>query len=183
MSDTGPAAAMTPHMAGNNSDQPYRLHPQGGQQDSVTYPYGQNRALQRRSPETDLSRASSIFSENQSDNTSQRELCKNDCDKAAEMIRSLALTQDENFMFQSDSSYQQELTHVHRGATHQELISTPALWGPRAIANKKQERLQEDIVERNKTTLGRNTSKSGSYVTMHSLKHDAPHVVNKVRVK
>lgn len=188
-SDTGPAAVTTPHMAGNKSDQPYHLHPQDGQQDSVTYPYCQNRALQLRSPETDHLRASSIFSENQSDDTSQRgfrKKCKHDRDKAAENIRkSLDLTKDENFMYmpQSDSSYQQELIHIHRGPTHKELISTSALWGPKAIANKKQERLKEDIVERNKTTLGRNTSKSGSYVTMHALKHDMPHVVNKVCMK
>lgn len=177
---------MTPHMAGDKSDQPYHLHPQDGQHSSVVYPYCQNGALQLRSPETDHSRASSIFSENQSKDTSQRGLrkkCKNDCDKAAENIhKSLDMTGDENFMYmpKSDSSYQQELIHVQKGPTHKELMNTSALWGPKATANKKQERLKEDIVKRNKTTLGRNTSKSGSYVAMHALKHDMAHVVNKV---
>lgn len=161
---------MTPH----TSDQPYHLHPQDGQQDSVTYPNCQNRALQLRSKETDHSRSSSIFSENQSDDASQRESgkkCKRDCDKAAENIQ-----KDENFANtpQSDSSYQQEPRpeHMHGGSTRKERIT-----------NKKQERLKEDIVERNKTTLGRNASKSGSYVTKHALKHDMPHVVNKVCMK
>ncbi|KAI4814384.1 hypothetical protein KUCAC02_003580 [Chaenocephalus aceratus] len=45
--------------------------------------------------------------------------------------------------------------------------------------NKKLESLAEDIVERNKMTLGRNSSKRGSYVSVHALKQERPHKVNK----
>lgn len=169
-------------MAGNESDQPYRLHPQDGQNSSVTGPYCHNSALQLSSPETDLSRPSSIFSKNQSDNTSQRgfrQMCKHDCDRSPE------LTKDEHatYMPEFNTYYQQELTHTHGGPTQTQQMSTLALWSSKVIVNKKPERLKEDIVERNKITLGRNTSKCGSYVTMHALKHDTPHSVNKVCIK
>ncbi|XP_071317277.1 jhy protein homolog isoform X2 [Trachinotus anak] len=74
--------------------------------------------------------------------------------------------------------YQQPL-----GCTQGEPIqdtSTPMLTSLKVISNKKPERPMEDIVERNKTTLGRNTSKCGSYVRAHSLKQEMPHNVIEV---
>ncbi|TMS14438.1 Jhy protein-like protein [Larimichthys crocea] len=59
-------------------------------------------------------------------------------------------------------------------------MSTSTLSSPKVLSNNKVERLTEDIVERNKITLGRNTSKCGSYATVHALKQDMPHDVNKV---
>ncbi|XP_035482669.1 jhy protein homolog isoform X2 [Scophthalmus maximus] len=57
--------------------------------------------------------------------------------------------------------------------------STSAPTSSRVPPNKKQQR-QEGIVERNKITLGRNTSKRGSYVRRHALKRDTPRNVEEV---
>ncbi|XP_051257486.1 jhy protein homolog isoform X1 [Dicentrarchus labrax] len=170
--DTGSAVVVTPHMAGSESEQPYRLHPQNGQTS-----HHDNHALQFRSPGGDLSRPSSIFTKNESDNTSQRgfkQMCENNCDNAAENISRAP----ERIEFKTH--YQQDLRHAQAGPTQTEHISTSTLLSPKVLMNKKLERLTEDIVERNKITLGRNTSKCGSYVTVHALKQEIPHNENKV---
>lgn len=59
---------------------------------------------------------------------------------------------------------EQELGHTHGGCTQTQQKNTSA-------KNKKLEQVKEDIVERNKMTLGRNTSRYGSYLQMHTRKH------------
>uniref|UniRef100_A0A3Q3K0J7 Junctional cadherin complex regulator n=1 Tax=Monopterus albus TaxID=43700 RepID=A0A3Q3K0J7_MONAL len=54
-------------------------------------------------------------------------------------------------------------------------MSASTLANLKVISNKKLERQKEDIVERNKITLGRNTSRSGSYVRVHTHKQETLH--------
>ncbi|XP_010749219.3 jhy protein homolog isoform X3 [Larimichthys crocea] len=163
--DTGPAAVVTPHTADDHSDQPYHLHPQGGQDSS---PHCHNQVSKLRSPEVDLSRPS-----RESDNISQRG-AKTKSEKY--ISRCPELTEKEEYK----TYYQQELRHPRGGPSETQHMSTTTLSSPKVSSNNKVERLTEDIVERNKITLGRNTSKCGSYATVHALKQDTPHDVNKV---
>lgn len=176
--DTSPAAVVTPHMAGDEPDQPFRLHPQDGQNSSGMSAHSHGSAFQLRSPETDLLRPSSIFPKNQF-----RKKCEHGCDNAADNIsRSPELTEDVHATYtpEFNTYYQQEVKHIEGGPTQKQQTRTLALSNPKVIVNKKPERLKEDIVERNKITLGRNTSKCGSYITMHVLKHDTPYNVSKM---
>ncbi len=177
---------MTPHMAGNESDEPNRLHAQDGQTSSVTSAHCHSHALQLRSPEADLSRPSSIFTKNESENTLQRgfrEKHENSCDNAGENIsRSPKLTEDTHTMYiqECKTYYQQDQRRTQGGPTQTQQMSMSTLTSPKVLSNKKMERFTEDIVERNKITLGRNTHRCGSYAMVHGLKQEMPHNVNKV---
>ncbi|XP_040005529.1 jhy protein homolog isoform X3 [Xiphias gladius] len=179
--DRSPAVMMTPHKAGNESDQPYRLHPQDAQTSTVTSAYCHNHALQCKSPDANLSRSSRISTKIESDNTlmtGSRENCDNSCDSAGENIsRSPKLTEDIHAT-EFQTYYQQE-PRCTQGVPIQKM-STSTLTSPKVLSNRKLERLMEDIVERNKITLGRSTSKCGSYVRVHALKQEMPHIVNEV---
>ncbi|XP_039633054.1 jhy protein homolog isoform X3 [Perca fluviatilis] len=173
--DTSPAAVVTPHLSGDESDQPYRLHPQHGQTSSVTSPHCHNHALQLGSPEADHSKPPCIFTKDDSDKRSLKGFKKmrgNNCDNAGEYSRSPEQPKDIRAM----SKNIQECTQGGPTQIHQ--MSTSIV--PKVLLNKKLERLTEDIVERNKITLGRNTSKCGSYVSVHALNREMPHHVNKV---
>ncbi|XP_031166536.1 jhy protein homolog isoform X2 [Sander lucioperca] len=172
--DTSPAAVVTPHLTADESDQPYRLHPQHGQTSSVTSPHCHNHALQLGSPEADYSKPSCIFTKDDSDKRSLKGFKKmhgNNCDNAGEYSRSPEQPKDIRAM----SKNIQERTQG--GPTQIQQMSTSIV--PKVLLNKKLERLTEDIVERNKITLGRNTSKCGSYVSVHALNREMPHHVNK----
>lgn len=163
---------MTPHMTGNESDQLNRLHAQDGQTSSVISPHCLSHALQLRSPEADLSRPSSIFTKNESDNTEN-------------ISRSPELTEDIHMMYVQEfkTYYQQDQRCTQGGPTQTQQMSMSTLTSPNVSSNRKLERFTEDIVERNKITLGRNTPKCGSYVMVHGLKQAMPHNVNKVCIE
>lgn len=59
---------------------------------------------------------------------------------------------------------EEEVGHRHRGCTQTQQKNT-------STKNKKLEQVKEDIVERNKMTLGRNTCRYDSYFQMHTRKH------------
>ncbi|XP_044078909.1 jhy protein homolog [Siniperca chuatsi] len=183
--NTSPAVVVT-YMAGNESDQPYRLHPQDGQTSSVTPPHCHKHALRLRSPGADLPRPSSTSIKNENDNTLQggfREKCENSCYNAGENIsRSPELTEGLHAVYIQDfkTYYQQDRRRTQGGPTQTQQMSASTLMNPKVLSKKKLERVTENIVERNKTTLGRNRSKFGSYVMVHALKQEMPHNVNKV---
>ncbi|KAM7374906.1 hypothetical protein PAMP_007540 [Pampus punctatissimus] len=192
ISDTSPAVVVAPHSAGDECDQPYCLHPQDGQISLVTSPHRHNHARQRRSPEADLSRPSSISAKNESDASLQVGLKENhesNCDQAGEDISTFhKLTEhleDRHINkyvqeCQPDSLHEPRRTQGEPVQTQQ--MSTSALKSPKVLSSKKldRERLTEDIVERNKITLGRHTSKCGSYVRVHALQQEMPQNLNKV---
>ncbi|XP_029304261.1 jhy protein homolog isoform X2 [Cottoperca gobio] len=181
--NTSPAVLVTPHMAGNESEQPYCLHPQDGHISSVTSLDCNNHALQLRSPEADLSKPPCIFTKNESDKNvlkGFRKKRETSCDNAGENnSRSPELTKVHAMLIpEYNTYYLQELRRTQGGPTQLQQMSISKF--PKILLNKKQERLTEDIVERNKVTLGRNTSKCGSYVSVHALKQERPHNVFKV---
>lgn len=115
-----------------------------------------NNSVQRSSPGADFPRPTDIFSENQSDMTSQTEFGeKPEC--------------DHDIVAENIPSAPEHASHKPESDTHHQPVT----------ANKKLER-QEDIVERNKVTLGRSTCRGGSYVTMYAHKQGTSHNVNKV---
>lgn len=149
-------------MAVSESDQPYHLHPQDAQTNSVNSPNCHKHALQLRSPHAELSRPSSFSTVNESDNTSPRgfrKKCENGCDSAENISTSPELTEDVHA-----SKFQADPRHTHK-------MSTSTLSSPKVLRNKKLERQTKDIVERNKITLGRNTSKCGSYLRGQEMPH------------
>ncbi|XP_034745425.1 jhy protein homolog isoform X2 [Etheostoma cragini] len=158
--DTSPASVVTPHLTGDESDQPYRLHPQHGQTSSVTSPHCHNLALQLGSPKADHSKPSCLFTKDDSDNVGQY-------NRSPEQPNDICVV----------SKNIQERTQG--GPTQIQQMSTPSV--PKVVLKNKLERLTKDIVERNKKTLGRNTSKCGSYVSVHALNREMPHHVNKGR--
>ncbi|KAK1882610.1 Jhy protein like [Dissostichus eleginoides] len=163
-----PAVAVTPHLACDESD-PYCLHPQNAQTGSATPAHHE---LQPPSPEADHSKPPC------GKNTLKgfRRKSVNRCDNAGENRRSTELTKDATYI-QSKAYLLQELRSTQGGTTQIQQISTSKY--PKFSLNKKLESLAEDIVERNKMTLGRNSSKRGSYVSVHALKQERPHKVNK----
>lgn len=136
-------------MAGNEPDQPYRLHPQDVETSTPTSPHFHHHALQFRSAVVDLS--------------------KPPCNNPKEERDKSLLTGDKCKTF-----FQQEPRCPQGRLTATEQMTA----FPKDLFNKKPERLSGEIVERNKTTLGHNTSKRGSYASVHVRKQD----VNKVRI-
>lgn len=150
ITDTDSAPLVPTHMSGDDFDQLCRPH-----QSSPSSSH--NNCVQRRSPGADFPRPTDIFSENQSDVTSQTELGdKSEC--------------DHDIVAENIPSAPEHVNHKLESDTHNQ---------PGVTANKKLER-QEDIVERNKITLGRSTYRGGSYVTMYAHKQCTSHNVNKV---
>nr|XP_020476270.1 uncharacterized protein LOC109972023 isoform X1 [Monopterus albus] len=172
--DTSSAIVVTPQKTDSESAQPYHLHPQDGQTSSVTSPHCHDHAFQLRSPEVDLLRSPSFSTKNESDNTLQRGFRKkreNGYDGAGENVsRASELTGDLRAV---------ELRRTKGGTIEAQKMSASTLANLKVISNKKLERQKEDIVERNKITLGRNTSRSGSYVRVHTHKQETLHNVNK----
>lgn len=161
-------------MTVSESDQPYHLHPQDAETNSMASPNRHKHALQLRSPHADLSKPSSFSTVNKSDNTSPRgfrDKCENGCDNAENINTSPELTEDVHA-----SEFQTDLRHTQK-------MSTSTLTSPKVLRNKKLERQTKDIVERNKITLGRNTSKCGSYMRVHAFMQEMPHHVNKVCIQ
>uniref|UniRef100_G3Q9L6 Junctional cadherin complex regulator n=1 Tax=Gasterosteus aculeatus aculeatus TaxID=481459 RepID=G3Q9L6_GASAC len=140
---TSPAVLVTPDMAGNEPDQPYRLHPQDVETSTPTSPHFHHHALQFRSAVVDLS--------------------KPPCNNPKEERDKSLLTGDKCKTF-----FQQEPRCPQGRLTATEQMTA----FPKDLFNKKPERLSGEIVERNKTTLGHNTSKRGSYASVHVRKQD-----------
>ncbi len=183
---TAPAVVLTPHMADNLSDLPYHLHPEDYQNSSVSSPHCHNHVPHLRSPEADLSRSSSFFTKNESDKTLQRgfrKMRENSCDSAGENVNGSPELSEDVVHATNSQELKGQLRNTQVRPTQAQDISTSAFSIPMVLSNKKTERLTENIVERNKITLGCNTSKCDSYVMVHALKQDMPHNRNKVCIK
>lgn len=104
---------------------------------------------------------------------------ENDCDGAENTGTAPELTEDAHAV-EFHTCWQQESRHTDGGSIQTQKTSTSMLINSKVSERKKLERLTKDIVERNKVTLGRSTSKRGSYVRVHTLRQEMPHNVNKV---
>lgn len=182
--NTNPAVVATPHMAGNECDQPYRLHPQDGQISFVQSPHRHKHTVQLRSPEVDLSKPT--YSSTKNDRGGFEEKHQNSCDKAGvDISRSPELTENSEdindvYIQEFQSDYHHELRRTQGGSIQTQQTSSSMLKSSKVLSNKKQERLNKDIVERNKITLGRHASKYGSYARVHAVKQEMPQNLNKV---
>ncbi|KAK2879898.1 jhy protein homolog [Channa argus] len=180
IADSTPAVVVTPHTADCKSDWPYCLHLQGDQTSSVRSPDCHRNALQLGSQEAEISRPPSSSTTNESNNTlhsDSRETCEDSFDNAGHN-NSTSTKMTENIPAAEFQTYHQSewIQHIQGRPIETQKMSSPTMTSP----NKKLKRLAEDIVERNKITLGRNTSRCGSYVRAHALKHEVPCHVNKV---
>ncbi|XP_069021121.1 uncharacterized protein [Embiotoca jacksoni] len=133
---------------------------------------------QLRSPKADLSGAFS--------NTLQkgfRGKGVNACDNVSGNIgRPPELTDNIQAMHiqELNTYYQQEVRHKQGRTILRQKRSTSPLTSPKVFSNKNLGNQMEDIVERNRRTLGRNASKCGSYGKAHALGKEMPHNVKKV---
>ncbi|CAK6971676.1 jhy protein homolog [Scomber scombrus] len=182
--NTSPAVVATPHMTGNECDQPYRLHPQDGQNSFIQSPHPHKHAVQLRSPEVDLSRPTNISTKNDRGGFEGKH--QNSCDKAGvDISRSPELTENSEdinavYIQEFQSDYHHELRRTQGESIQTQQTSSSTLKSSKVLSNKKQERLNEDIVERNKITLGRHASKYGSYARVHAVKQEMPQNLNTV---
>lgn len=141
------------HMSAAKCDQLYRHHPQDGRTGSSST---SNDNVARRSAESHDPRTSGVLNDTQSTVTSQTGLRRHsECDVHPE--------DGDPCSERGDSEPE---SNVHQQ--------------PGVAASKKLER-QEDIVERNKITLGRNTFPGGSYRMAYAHKQSRAHNGNKVR--
>lgn len=141
------------HMSAGKSDQLDRHHPQDSRTGSSS---SHNDNVARTLAEIDDPRTSDIFSDKQTDVTSQTGSRRDsECDVLPEVGEACSEQGDNK----PESNFHQQ---------------------PGVTASKKLER-QEDIVERNKTTLGRNTFPGGSYRMAYAHKQGRAHNGNKVR--
>ncbi|XP_055358145.1 uncharacterized protein LOC114868984 isoform X2 [Betta splendens] len=174
--NTGPIVVETPH------DQPYHLHPPYVQSSEEIQGCHKNN-LQQRSPHNELRKLSRFSVVNESDRGSQRESiesCNNGFVNAKNVGMYLQVTEDTNAL-ELQTCYQQEPRQTQQSSSQKQKLSKSTL-SPKDVWNKKPGRKTKDIVERNKITLGHNTSRSnfGSYVRIHMLKQERPHDVNEV---
>lgn len=168
-------------MAVSESNQPYHLHPKDTQTISVASPNCHEQTLQLRSPHADVATPSSFSTENGRVSNSPRrfrEQCENGCDNADNISMSPEVTQDLLVL-----EFQTDLRQTQRGPSQTQKMNTSTLTSPKVLRNRKLERLTKDIVEHNKITLGRNMSKCGSYVRVHTFRQEKPHNVSKVCIK
>ncbi|KAM6983471.1 jhy protein homolog [Tautogolabrus adspersus] len=176
ISDTHPAVVVTPPAAAKECHKPYRLHPQDPQTGSVTSLYKKHDS-QPRSLETHFSSPT-----RNSTKTDRDSLQTGFKDKLENMRRSPEVVENKLAMYSQEfKTYnQQELRARQAGDTQTQTQQTLKSKGPKVLSQRKLERLAEDIVERNKVTLGRNKPGNSSYVMVHALKQEMPQHVNKV---
>ncbi|XP_020501690.2 jhy protein homolog [Labrus bergylta] len=176
ISDTHPAVVVTPPAATKECHQPYRLHPQDPQTGSVTSLY-KKQDSQPRSLETHFSSPTRT-----STKTDRDTLQIGFRDKHENMRRYPEVVENKHAMYSQEfNAYNQQEVRARRaGNTQTQTLQTFKSNSPKVLSQKKLERLTEDIVERNKVTLGRNKPGNSSYVTVHALKQDVPHHGNKV---
>lgn len=152
---------------------------------SVTSPRCAERALQLSSSDTDLSGPFTISSKNESHNSWKGgfgEDSETKCDNAG---GPLDLTADIQAMHirEFQTQHQNELRHT-QGAPIQTLQrSTSSLTAPKVSSNGKIGIRTEDIVERNKITLGRDKSRGGSYLKAYGFKQAMAHKEKKVCIE
>lgn len=150
---TDSVLSLPSHMSGDKRDQLCHHHPQDGRTSSSS-PH--NDDVAGRSAEIDHPTSTDVFSDNQSDVTSQTGFRRN----------------SESDLHPEDGEDGPEQGNIKPESN----IHQP----PEVTAGKKLER-QEDIVERNKITLGRNTFPGGSYMMAYAHKQGVAHSGNKVR--
>ncbi|XP_047462254.1 jhy protein homolog [Mugil cephalus] len=138
-----------------------------------------DRALQLSSSDTDLSGPFIVSSINKS-HTSWKRVVGEDSDTKYDHVN---LTADIQAMHIRDlqTQYQNELRHTQKAPTQTQQRSTSSLTAHKVSSNGKLGVWAEDIVERNKVTLGRDQSKCGSYLKAYGLKKGMAHKERKVQ--
>lgn len=141
------------HRSGDKRDQLCHHHPQDGRT-SPSSSHNDNGA--GKSVEIDHPTPTDVFSDNQSDVKSQT---------------GFRMNSESDLHPEDGEAGPEQGSNKPKTNTHQP---------PGVTASKKPER-QEDIVERNKITLGRNTFAGGSYMMAYAHKHGMAHSGSKVR--
>lgn len=108
-------------------------------------------------------------------NSNDRDKCEENCDSISDDGSRSELTEDSGDVHPTHLN-QQEQRHTQVQCVQSTLESS----GVRS-RSKKTECVKEDIVERNKITLGRLMYNDGSYLRAHALNREKPHTVKKVR--
>lgn len=188
---TSPAVVST-HVTGSESDQPYHLHPQDGQtyQPVSGTSHRHKHASKHKSSDPEHQSPTVSSDKDKENNSTLQEAFKVNhesyCDYVGESPSS-SLELAERFedlhaeYIQEFQTYQEEdLGREQERATEKQPKSSPTSKNSKPLLNKKPERLTEDIVERNKITLGRMASKGGSYQKVYGPKKEKPHHLKEV---
>ncbi|XP_057677425.1 jhy protein homolog [Corythoichthys intestinalis] len=164
----GDTSSTTVTVPRSDYNQPYHLHPQEDQISLMTTQLNHNDALYHSSPKSNLSRS-------WCDSTTQKQL-KN---KTQTSFSSL----EDNFKRPLELPEDMEATPANCLKEYQNTYNQKELQQSttkETIGKKKRYSQTEDLVERNKITLGRSTSGYGSYVNMFALQQKKPHILNKL---
>ncbi|XP_061606671.1 jhy protein homolog isoform X2 [Phyllopteryx taeniolatus] len=177
IADTSATLIMTPNIAGSDCNQPYHLHPQDDEVSSITTQLCHSNALCHSSPKSNSSRSCSASTTHRQSKDQLQNSCDN-VDKNSK--RSLEPTEHMEemhamYLKEYQTYYQKELQHIPGGS----LQISPITASSQTPGKKKRHTQTEDLVERNKITLGRSTSGKGSYVNMHALHQKKRHIVKK----
>ncbi|XP_053298178.1 jhy protein homolog isoform X2 [Pleuronectes platessa] len=156
---------VTPHKAGNKSDQPFRLHPEDGFTSTAASPQGHKHACQSRSPEAHLSKAST---KKENDSSLQRGIRENN-ERSFDSEHFSGSPNMSEDLHGTEFRMHYQQSRCTQGGPIQKM-STSALANPNVSSNNKLQSLVEDKVKLNKITLGCSRSKHGSYVRVHTRK-------------
>ncbi|XP_076017312.1 jhy protein homolog [Genypterus blacodes] len=183
---TSPAAA-NPHVNGSETAKPYHLHPQDGQTNRPVSgtSHRHNRASKHKSSDPEHQSPSVSSGKDKGNNSTLQEAFKVNQESYREYAgaspsSSVELSErleDLHAQYiQEIQTYQEEELDGEEGrAIEKQQKSSSTSKKSKPLAKKKTERLTEDIVERNKITLGRMASSGGSYLKVHGPKKEKPH--------
>lgn len=168
---------MTP-ISGSDCNQPYHLHPQDGQFSSITTQCYHSNGLLHSSPKSNSSH--SCRDRNTREQTKDQP--KNGCPHVdANIERSLEMTEHTEAVHPMNlKEYQicnrKDLQHI----SPRLFPTSPTTESSQIRLKKKRHTHTEDLVERNKKTLGHSTSGNGSYADVHALQQKNPRIGKKV---
>ncbi|KAM4619772.1 jhy protein homolog [Polymixia lowei] len=179
-----PALVETLHTTSSESNQPYHLHPQHSQAgEAVSLPSPRHLHANHQQASQDASPEPDVSPERDKVSTSQSILLKSERNHNYGGENSRSSPESEEHLQDIHARYNKEFEMYYKqeqGRAKQPK-SISKLKSPSDVSRRKQEKLREDIVERNKMTLGRNTAKCGSYLKAHALKWETPDTLNQAR--
>ncbi|XP_054611470.1 jhy protein homolog isoform X2 [Dunckerocampus dactyliophorus] len=173
ITDTSSVVVMTPNISSNHC-QPYHLHPQDDPVSAIKSQH-YHKALGHGSPKHS---SCNISTKADRDRTSHRQFkdpLQNGCDADENINRSLERTEHSIYLKEYHTDNQKEV-----GGGGGFFPISPTTESPKTLRKKKRHKQTEDLVQRNKITLGRSASGHGSYVSMHALKQKKPHGVKEL---
>ncbi|XP_019731784.1 jhy protein homolog isoform X2 [Hippocampus comes] len=159
-------------ISGSDCNQPYHLHPQDGQVSPITTQCYHSNGLLQSSPKSNSSHSCRDRNTRQQTKDQPKIGCPN---VDANIERSLEMSEHTEAVHTMNlKEYQtcnrKDLQHI----SPRSFPTSPTIESSQIRLKKKRHTHTEDLVERNKKTLGRSTSGNGSYADVHALQQKNP---------